>query len=85
LFSELGVNLTVLNKEKDPSFRGKLPNPLIENLADLKEYVLKNKCDFGFACDSDADRLGVIDEQGNYVSANEILAIIYYYLVKYEG
>ncbi len=37
------------------------------------------------ATDSDVDRLGIIDEQGNYVSSNDILAALYYYLVKYRG
>ena len=34
--------------------------------------------------DSDADRLGMIDEHGNFVDNNEILAVIYYYLVKHR-
>ena len=78
-------NTIILNENRDPLFRGLLPNPIEVNLNDLKRNVLENKCDFGFASDSDADRLGIIDEKGHYVSSNEILASLYYYLVKYKG
>lgn len=85
LFNRLAIPMNVFSPEADSSFRGKLPNPIEENLDNLKQFIIKNKFDLGFACDSDADRLGVIDEKGNYVSANEILAVIYYYLIKEEG
>ena len=39
----------------------------------------------GIATDGDADRLGIIDENGRYVTANEILALLYYYLLEYKG
>ena len=86
LLEKIGVkNTIILNENRDPLFRGLLPNPIEVNLNDLKRNVLENKCDFGFASDSDADRLGIIDEKGHYVSSNEILASLYYYLVKYKG
>ena len=75
----------VLNWEKDPTFRGKLPNPLPQNLEEVRSFVLENHYDMGFGVDSDGDRLGVIDEKGDYVSANEILACLYYYLIKIKG
>ena len=39
----------------------------------------------GIATDGDADRLGIIDEKGSYISANEILTLLYYYLLEYKG
>lgn len=84
LFNKVGIkNVTILNENRDPLFRGKMPNPIEANLDDLKKLVKENKLDIGIATDSDADRLGVIDELGNYVTSNEILASIYYFLVKY--
>ena len=39
----------------------------------------------GIATDGDADRLGIIDEAGHYVSSNLVLVLLYYYLLKYKG
>ena len=49
------------------------------------EKPTKEGFDFALGLDSDGDRLGMLDELGNYVDSNEILASIYYYLVKYRG
>ena len=46
---------------------------------------LDRYCDIGIATDGDADRLGVIDDQGHYLHANNILVMLYYYLLKYKG
>lgn len=73
-----------LNSTRDALFGGKMPNPIESNLDALKKVVIEEKYDIGFATDSDGDRLGLIDEKGNYVSSNEILAALYYYLVKYH-
>jgi len=50
----------------------------------LKSYVQEKDYDLGIATDGDADRLGVIDDQGNYVHPNDILVLLYYYLTKYK-
>ena len=51
----------------------------------LSVYVTEHRCHLGIATDGDADRLGVIDEKGNYLHANVLLVILYYYLLKYRG
>ena len=76
-------NVYVLNEKRDPLFNNKMPNPIESNLSDLKKLVVEKHLDLGFATDSDGDRLGIVDEKGNYISSNEILASIYYFLVKY--
>ncbi|MEG0215172.1 MAG: phosphoglucomutase/phosphomannomutase family protein, partial [Hungatella sp.] len=43
------------------------------------------KCDIGIATDGDADRVGVIDDTGRFLHPNDILVMLYYYLVKYKG
>lgn len=86
LFKQVGVkSLTVMHTERDAFFGNRMPNPTEKVMRDMKEQVTANGYTFGMATDSDVDRLGIIDEQGNYVSSNEILASIYYYLVKYRG
>ena len=47
--------------------------------------MLDRYCDIGIATDGDADRMGVIDDQGHYLHANGILVMLYYYLLKYKG
>lgn len=51
----------------------------------LRDTVVKGGYDLGIAMDGDGDRLGVIDRNGRYINANEILCMLYYYLVKYKG
>ena len=52
----------------------------------LSALVLdRYRCDLGIATDGDADRLGVIDDEGHFVHPNKLLVLLYYYLVKYRG
>ena len=47
--------------------------------------MLDRHCDLGIATDGDADRLGVIDNEGQFIHPNKLLVLLYYYLVKYRG
>lgn len=78
-------NLEVIHNEHNPLFGGLLPNPVEKNMLADKEYLLQEHFDICLGTDSDCDRLSILDEKGNFVDANEILASIYYYLVKYRG
>ena len=53
--------------------------------ASLGAMVVEKGYDIGIGTDGDADRLGIIDEKGNFIHPNEILALLYYYLLKYKG
>ena len=57
----------------------------METLGALRNAVLERKADIGIATDGDADRLGIIDDKGHFVHPNQILVILYYYLLKYKG
>lgn len=74
-----------IHERHDTLFGGKLPAPNEETLLGLKTFVLEGKYDLGIATDGDADRLGVIDDQGNFLHPNDILVLLYYYLTKYRG
>ncbi len=83
---KLGIErFDVINDRRDAFFGFVAPNPTEEAMARLKNTVVENGYDFAMGTDCDADRLGVIDENGNNVSSNEILACLYYYLVRYRG
>jgi len=78
-------NFLIVNDNEDPYFEHNLPCPSEEILEDFMKEVKKGKYNIGLACDGDGDRLGVIDEKGNYYTANTVLAILYYYLIKYRN
>lgn len=74
-----------IHERHDTLFGGKLPSPSAATLRTLQNYVLDKKCDIGIATDGDADRIGVIDDTGRFLHPNDILVLLYYYLVKYKG
>lgn len=78
-------DVAIIHDRHDTLFGGKLPSPSAHTLKSLQNYVLDHHCDLGIATDGDADRIGVIDDKGNFLHPNDILVILYYYLVKYKG
>lgn len=78
-------DVDVINDRHDAFFGGHLPAPNPDTLRDLQGIVTDHHADIGIATDGDADRLGIIDEKGNYVPANEVLVLLYHYLLKYKG
>ena len=78
-------DVDVINDRHDAFFGGHLPAPNPETLVDLQTAVRDHHAAVGIATDGDADRLGIIDEKGKYVTANEVLALLYHYLMKYKG
>ncbi len=78
-------NVDVIHEQHDTLFGGKMPAPNAEALKPLAHYVVDKRCDLGIATDGDADRIGVIDENGSYLHANTILVLLYYYLLEYRG
>ena len=78
-------DVDVIHEQHDTLFGGHMPAPSEARLKTLAQYVVENRCDLGIATDGDADRIGVIDEKGNYLHANTLLVLLYYYLVQYRG
>ncbi len=68
----------------DPDFGGLLPEPTEANLKECKKAVLDNRADVGVALDGDADRFGVVDSRGEYLSPNKALTLILWYLLTYK-
>ncbi|MFO7610945.1 MAG: phosphoglucomutase/phosphomannomutase family protein [Clostridia bacterium] len=81
----LRCDLDIINDRHDTLFGGRLPSPSAATLLHLKQLVVEKKYDIGIGTDGDADRLGVIDDEGRFIHPNEILALLYYYLFKYKG
>ncbi|MEK7084351.1 MAG: phosphomannomutase/phosphoglucomutase [Patescibacteria group bacterium] len=77
LLERLPITVTSLYEEPDGSFPNHEANPLkTETLRDLQKKVRDEHADFGFALDGDADRIGLVDEQGDVVDASYVGALI---------
>ena len=77
IFTELGVELTELYCEPDGSFPNHHPDPTVEeNLLDLISLMKTGEYDVGIAFDGDADRLGVVDETGEIIWADQLIALL---------
>ncbi|MBA2421776.1 MAG: phosphoglucomutase/phosphomannomutase family protein [Chitinophagales bacterium] len=79
-------NPILLHCDYNPSFKGQAPEPLDRNLQELASLIKNspnNVC--GLATDGDADRIGMYDEDGNFVDAHHIILLLIHYLHKYKG
>ncbi|MEH6633065.1 MAG: phosphomannomutase/phosphoglucomutase [Halopseudomonas aestusnigri] len=66
-----------INGEVDGNFPSHHPDPTVpENLEQLREIILENKCHYGFAFDGDGDRVGVVDNNGDILWGDQLLALL---------
>ncbi len=76
MIERLNLDATELYFEMDGRFPHHHPDPtVLENLADLKKSVLKNKAELGIAFDGDTDRIGAVDEVGSVIYGDMLLLI----------
>jgi phosphomannomutase len=73
-----GTNIKVefMRDNINPSFGGKRPEPVEENLEELKERVKKERFDLGIALDGDADRLAAVAPGGLFIHPQKILGLL---------
>ena len=83
--AEHGIACTAIKTERDVLFDGTGPDPSEENLAPLRNAVLEKGALAGLATDGDADRFGVLDRDGSFVSPNHILGLLFDYLLESRG
>ncbi len=79
------LTVDTINLNKDAYFGGMMPAPTEDTLQHLCNAVVQGNYDLGIAMDGDGDRLGIVDRNGRYIGANEILCMLYYYLVKHKN
>jgi phosphoglucomutase len=80
-----GVPATMIRANRDVLFDGSGPDPSEENLAPLKQQVAEQHALAGLATDGDADRFGILDRDGAFVSPNHVLGLIFDYLLETRG
>jgi len=71
--------------EMNPGFGGIHPEPIARYLNALVAAIAANHADVGLATDGDADRIGAMDAQGNFVDPHHIFALALRYLVEKRG
>lgn len=74
-----------LHHDHNPGFHGVAPEPIEERLTELSETVASSNCAIGLANDGDGDRIGLVDENGDYVSSHRILSLLVKYLYEERG
>jgi phosphomannomutase len=76
----------LIHCDDNPGFHGQAPEPLDKNLKELAHTVATTpEIKIGLATDGDADRIGLYDENGNFVDAHNIILLLIQYLHKYKG
>lgn len=82
LLYEKNIKFDSIRMYHDPNFGGGMPEPKPQFMGEMIEYIKAHKNYVGFANDGDSDRFGVVNENGEYVTPNEIIAILLMHLNK---
>ena len=83
-----GLEVETIHDWRDVLFGGRSPEPEASHLDELREVVLSKGCVLGLATDGDADRFGVLDSNGSFITPNQLIALLFDYLVesrKWDG
>jgi phosphoglucomutase len=83
-----GLEVDTIHDWRDVLFGGRSPEPEASHLDELREVVRSKGCVLGLATDGDADRFGIIDANGSFITPNQLIALLFDYLVesrKWDG
>jgi alpha-D-glucose phosphate-specific phosphoglucomutase len=79
------TEVTEINNERNPAFPGINPEPIAVNLQKLTTLAMEQNANVGFATDGDADRIGIIDEKGSFLTQLQVFALLCLYLLEVRG
>ena len=79
------LSITEINAERNPSFPQFQPEPIAKNLTRLSRLVVEQEADVGLATDGDADRIGIVDEKGQFLTQHQVFALLCLYLLEVRG
>jgi len=85
VLTEARCRVTFIHERHNPLFGGRSPAPDAEALRLLSSTMRDDGYDLGLAMDGDADRIAIVDERGDYVSVNDLLLLLYWYLHEVRG
>jgi len=79
------IEVVEINNERNPLFPGIQPEPIAANLAKLSATVKRRGANVGLATDGDADRIGIVDEKGTFLTPLQVFALLCLYLLEIRG
>lgn len=79
-----GLEVVEIRSEINPMFPGINPEPIEPHVRMLQDTVVREKCHAGFANDGDADRIGAVSEDGEFVDAHKCYAVLLWWLLEYR-
>ena len=86
LLSRGSTRVVQINARRNPLFPGiSQPEPVAQNLSRLSLAVVRQKANVGIALDGDADRVGIVDEQGRFITTLQTFALLCLYLLETRG
>lgn len=85
ILKDAQCKIEVIHGYRDPLFGGSLPEPSAKVLVELRERVINEGAHLGLAMDGDADRFGIIDRDGTYVTPNQVLYLLLNHLIRKRG
>src|SRR5947207_3377576 len=85
LLREAGIEVATVHDTRDVLFGGHAPEPDGELLNELRRKMKATGARIGIATDGDADRFGIVDEDGDFIQPNYIIAVLFDYLVETRG
>lgn len=80
ILTEARCRVTFIHERHNPLFGGRSPAPDLDALQLLMTHVSNGDYDLGLATDGDADRIAIVDETGTYITVNDVLLLLYWYL-----
>jgi phosphoglucomutase len=85
LLETAGARVTTFHNEINPLFGGHHPEPNADGMAEVSRFVRSGKAQIGLGLDGDADRFGIVDQDGTWLTPNQVLALALYHLKKNRG
>ncbi|MGV8979075.1 MAG: NTP transferase domain-containing protein [Cellulomonas sp.] len=87
ILSDMRVRAEFIHSAHNPLFGGIAPAPDLQRLSALIAMIrdTPGRYHLGLATDGDSDRIGIVDERGEYVSSNDLLLVLYWYLHEVRG
>jgi len=83
--TEYGLDVETLHDWRDVTFGGQPPEPGEAHIGELKKRVVEKGLTLGIATDGDGDRFGVIDANGDFITPNQLIALLTDYLCESRG
>lgn len=80
-----GLQVETIHDWRDVTFGGQSPEPGEEHLDELRDAVINKTLTLGLSTDGDADRFGVIDSNGEFITPNQLIALLTDYLAESRG